>query len=78
MLPILTLDETLDENGDFIESSFRRLQIHTNALRVKIHLNSKFLLRWIRVKRTDENVNNKKTRPKPKQGKTTKHYILML
>ena len=78
MLPILTLDETLDENGDFIESSFRRLQIHTSALRVKIHLNSKFLLRWIRVKRTDENVNNKKTRPKPKQGKTTKQYILML
>lgn len=77
-MPILTLDETLDENGDFIESNFIRLQIHTNALRLKIQLNSKFLLRWIRVKRTDENVNNKKTRPKPKQGKTTKQYILML
>ena len=76
-MPILTLDETLDENGDFIESSFRRLQIHTNALRVKIHLNSKFLLRWIRVKRTDEDFNNKKTRPKPKQGKTTKHILML-
>lgn len=75
-MPILTLDETLDENGDFIESSFRRLQIHTNALRVKIHLNSKFLLRWIRVERTDKNFNNKKTRPKPKQGKTTKHILM--
>ena len=74
MLPILTLDETLDENGDFIESSFRRLQIHTNALRVKIHLNSKFLLRWIRVKRTDEMLITK--RQDPNQNKARQQNII--